>query len=396
MWFERQLEAVLLETAKTFPVLALMGPRQSGKTTLIKALFPDYEYVNLEDPDRRAFAQEDPKGFLQRYIKRVIFDEVQRVPELFSYLQGLVDEDPTPGRFILTGSHQLMLHEKISQSLAGRVALFSLLPLSLQELTAHVSCSVNQCLYRGFYPGLYQQARDPVTAYRSYFQTYVERDVRAIIQLKNLSTFERFVRLCAGRVGQLLNYQSLSQDVGVSPTTIREWISLLTASYILYLLPPYFENIGKRLIKSPKLYFVDVGLASYLLGIEEEKHLEQHPLYGHLFENMMVMDFVKERLHQGKTPHCYFYRDQQGVEIDLVYQQGHQLSLIEIKSALTFHYGALENLIKMRDILGPKVQSTALVYQGTESFHTKEVQVVGIGGVNMAGMRWVNSLCSGS
>lgn len=365
--FKRQIEAELRSSAKDYPVVTLIGPRQSGKTTLVRSVFENMPYVNLEAPDVRQRALSDPRGFLALYPDGVILDEIQAVPELLSYIQVIVDEIDQKGRYILTGSHQLKLHKHISQSLAGRTALLTLLPMSLLELErGGSSLQLDQQLLKGFYPRIYQDQLDPLRAYRNYLQTYIERDVRDLINIKNLTIFQRFIQLCTGRIGQLFNADSLSNEVGVSSHTIREWLSVLEASFIIVRLPPYYENLGKRLIKSPKIYFVDVGLACYLLGIENEVQLSRDPLRGQLFENMVVMELLKARHNQGLDPRLYFYRDLRGNEVDLIYQKGRDLVPIEIKASQTYHKSFLTNLSKLQSQAPDRVTSGFLVYGGKE------------------------------
>jgi predicted AAA+ superfamily ATPase len=334
--YERILRAELLRAATEYPVVTIVGPRQSGKTTLARACFPDKPYTSLENPDVRAFAQEDPRGFLAQYPDGAIFDEFQRVPDLLSYLQGIVDEDPRVGRFILTGSQHFLMMRDVSQSLAGRTALLTLLPLSLEELGEPVG-TVDELLYSGFYPRIHAQKQEPFSAHRNYFMTYVERDVRSLQQVHDLPTFETFVRMCAGRVGQLLNLTALGNAVGISATTARDWLHLLETSFIAFRLQPYHANFGKRLIKTPKLYFYDVGLAAYLCGIEAPQHLTRHPLRGAFFENMVIVDLLKNRLNGGRDGRLLFYRDSNGREIDLLYPLGPSYLPIEIKSSQTIH-----------------------------------------------------------
>lgn len=365
--YKRAILKEIKTLAKEFRVITVLGPRQAGKTTLCRMAFPDYRYVSLEDPDTRLFASEDPLGFLNEYHKHVIFDEVQRVPQLLSYLQTIVDEDKLKAQFILTGSHQLELGAAISQSLAGRTALLTLLPLSMQELRQEPSTDQNDlddCLLNGFMPGKHADQIGTARYYRSYFQTYVERDVRLIINLKDTAKFEKFVRLCAGRVGQLLNQASLANDVGVSANTIGGWISVLEASFIIYRLQPYYENIGKRLVKSPKLYFVDTGLAAWLMGIETTTQMQRDPLRGNLFENLVVMEVLKSKLNQGKEPRLFFYRDSHGNEVDLVIQNGNNLLPIEIKSSQTWHNSFLKGISYFEKLLGERVEKGVVVYGG--------------------------------
>ncbi len=336
---ERNIAPVLQRLATQYPVITLTGPRQSGKTTLAKSLFADKPYVSLEDPDTRRYATDDPRGFLAQYAQGAIFDEIQRVPELASYLQGMVDADPQPGRFILTGSHQFELMTQVSQSLAGRTAVLRLLPFTLaevQRLRGGVDTpDLAQTLLTGFYPRIHDQGLNPSQALADYFATYVQRDLRQLAAVQDLQRFERFVRLCAGRTGQLLNLSSLGNDAGVSHATARAWIDLLQSSYIVHLLPPWFTNTGKRLVKAPKLYFCDVGLACWLLGLRTAEQVSRDPLWGSLFENFIIMEAMKDRLNAGETAEMYFYRDSEGNEVDLLLPTGGKLHAIEIKAGST-------------------------------------------------------------
>lgn len=360
--FNRKIISEINLLASQFRVLTLLGPRQSGKTTLTRMAFPDYEYLSLEDPDHRQYATDDPRGFLNDHPKRVIFDEVQRVPQLLSYIQTRVDGDKIKAQFILTGSHQLELGAAITQSLAGRTAVLKLLPLSMAELYEDQSVpDIDSLLLDGFMPGKHADQIDTVRFYRAYFQTYVERDVRQIINLKDANKFEKMVRLCAGRIGQLINQVSLANDVGVSATTINEWLSVLEASFIIFRLQPYHDNMGKRLIKTPKLYFVDTGLAAWLLGIETKVQMQRDPLRGNLFENLVILDRLKSYYNQGRDPSLFFYRDSHGNEVDLIEKQHNGLLATEIKSAQTWHssfskgldhFSALKNNVENHIIYG--------------------------------------------
>lgn len=365
--FERKLTSYIKKLAKKYPVVTLMGPRQSGKTTLVRAAFPEKPYVNLEDSENRALATIDPKSFMEKYKQGAILDEIQRVPALLSYIQVLVDVADQKGLFILTGSHQAELHSVIAQSLAGRTSLLRLLPLSLQELRkATFQDSIEEIILQGGYPRIYKERLSIANAYSSYFQTYVERDVRQILQVKDILVFERFIKLLAGRVGQIVNYSSLAADVGVSSITIREWISVLEATYIIVRLEPYFENFGKRTIKSPKVYFTDTGLACFLLGIEEVEQLRQDSLYGSLFENWVVLELIKARYNQGKDPHLYFYRNVSGKEVDLLFQQGSRLVPIEIKSGKTFSSTFLSGLKYFHKEASARASGGVLIYGGDQ------------------------------
>jgi predicted AAA+ superfamily ATPase len=336
---ERAIAPVLAGLSRRYPVVTLTGPRQSGKSTLAKMLFPDKPYVTLEDPDVRRFAADDPRGFLAGYPEGAVFDEIQRAPDLPSYLQGRVDADPRPGRFILTGSHQFELMTRVSQSLAGRTAILRLLPFTLAEIQRLPGAQAAPDLYRtiltGFYPRIHDLGLDPSQALADYFSTYVERDLRQLAVVHDLQRFERFVRLCAGRTGQVINLSSLGNDAGVSHITARAWLDLLQTSYIVHVLPPWFANSGKRLIKAPKLYFYDVGLACWLLGLRTPDQVARDPLWGSLFENFILMEAMKDRLNAGDRPEMYFYRDSEGNEVDLLLPVGGRLHAIEIKAGAT-------------------------------------------------------------
>lgn len=375
--FKRSLTPHLQKLAKKYPVVTVLGPRQSGKTTLVKAAFPDKPYVNLEDAESRSLATLDPKSFLKRFEEGAIFDEIQRTPHLLSYIQVLVDQKEKNGRFIVTGSHQAELHAAISQSLAGRTSLLRLLPMHLQEIReAGFFDPLEDIILKGGYPRIYKEQLPLSNAFSSYFQTYVERDVRHILQVKNILQFERFIKLVAGRVGQLINYANLAADVGVSAVTIREWISVLEATYILIRLEPYFENFGKRLIKSPKLYFVDTGLLCHLLGIESVVQLQNEALYGNIFENWVVMELMKERYHAALDPRFYFYRDVSGREVDLLFQMGSHLVPIEIKSSSTFSNAFLKGLKDFHVQAKGKALGGAVIYSGEQTQGIGEFQLI--------------------
>ncbi len=362
----REIQAQLKKLTGMYPVVTITGPRQSGKTTLAKMTFPDYRYVSLENPDVRQMAETDPRGLLKSYAPPVIFDEIQRVPTLLGYLQTIVDEKKDCGQYILTGSHQPMLSEGISQSLAGRTGILRLLPLSITELSAAgIAMEHDQYISKGFMPRLYDSPLDAKNLYRDYFSTYVEKDVRMMLNVKNLGAFETFVKLLAGRIGQLVNLSSLSGEIGVSTTTLREWLSVLEASFIVCQLPCYYENFGKRLVKSKKLYFSEVGLAAWLLGIETPEQAMRDPLFGGLFENMVVMEAMKTRFNAGELPNLYFLRDSQGLEADLVYQKDHSTLIpVEIKSSMTWNRDFCRNLLKLRK-LSDKFTPGYVVYAGS-------------------------------
>jgi uncharacterized protein len=333
----RHIQPLLQRQASQYPVVTVIGPRQSGKTTLTRTSFPDKPYVSLEDPDVRGFAQEDPRGFLAGYSSGAIFDEIQRAPQLPSYLQGMVDRNDKPGQFILTGSQQFELMTQVTQSLAGRTALLRLLPLTLGEVSSAKSThkSLASTLLHGFYPRIHDKSLDPSQAMADYFSTYVERDLRQLAAVQDLRQFERFVRLCAGRTGQLLNLSSLANDAGISQPTARAWMDLLQRSFIVHLLPPWHTNAGKRLIKAPKLYFHDTALACWLLGLRTPEQVQRDPLWGALFENFVVIEALKDRLNAGESAELYFYRDSEGNEVDLFIPVGRQFHAVEIKAGAT-------------------------------------------------------------
>ena len=364
---KRELADELKASAKQYPVVTVTGPRQSGKTTLVKKCFPKHQYHNLEEPDTREIAQADPRGFLSGSDKGLILDEIQRVPELLSYIQGMVDKSKKRGQFILTGSRNFELMETVTQSLAGRTALLCLLPLSIHELkTAAARYTVDRYLFEGFYPRVHAENLDPTKAYRNYYQTYIERDLKALIHLRDLSHFQKFVRLCAGRVGQIFNASALASEVGVSVPTINSWLSILQESYVVFLLQPYYANIKKRLTKSPKLYFYDVGLAAYLLGIENETQMSRDPVRGALFENMVVMELVKYRFNRGQDHNLYFFRDERHHEVDVIIKSGNALTGVEIKSSATFHADFLKDLKYFEKIFKSKVFRTVVIHAGEE------------------------------
>lgn len=376
----REISPELTNCAAEFPAVTILGPRQSGKTTLARAVFSKLPYLSFEAPDIRSQAEEDPRGLLENARDGAILDEIQRVPELLSYLQGMIDEDRTPGRFILTGSHQPRVHEAIAQSLAGRTAVLELLPFTFGEVRRYETHpeSPFEWIAQGFYPGLHEHRIEPSRFFRAYMATYVERDVRAMIQLKDLSRFNTFLRLLAGRIGQLVNYTALAGDVGVSATTIKDWISVLKASYVLFELPPWFANIRKRLVKSPKLFFVDVGLAAWLLGLETPEQVERDPLRGALYENLLIMEVVKSLLNQGKEPSLYFFRDAKGAEVDLLLSSaGRHFKAIEIKSAATFQPEVLKGIDVFRQSAGEEVSVEPTVwYNGRRETVYKDVRVL--------------------
>lgn len=375
----RQLTPELLRSAQEYPVVTLIGPRQSGKTTLVRSIFPKHAYANLENPEIRAVAERDPKAFLHRWPAPAIYDEIQRVPGLLSYIQVLADENPSAkGQWILTGSNQLRLRETVGQSLAGRTALLTLLPLSIPELKVSekpTPRSFADWIHAGFLPRIYDQGIRPKSAWRDYYQTYIERDVRQLVQLENQTGFERFLKLLAGRVGQLVNLNAMAGEVGVVQSTLTKWLSVLEASFLVFRLPPYHRNFGKRLTKSPKLYFTDPGLAAWLLGIESPEQVERDPLVGGLFENLVVVEALKSRLHAGKVPNLHFFRDSNGREIDLLYPHGSDVIPIEIKSAMTFDQSFTKNILSFQKLSGGTLPGW-IIYAGDTEFSSDRYRVI--------------------
>ena len=362
---ERKIAEKALYLAEKYPILTITGPRQSGKTTLAQALFPEKPYVNLEKPDIREFAINDPNAFLAKYENGAVIDEVQRAPKLFSYLQVLVDQKKQNNLFILSGSQHFGLLENISQSLAGRTGIVTLLPLSIEELIDRTDLSFQDFIYRGFYPKIYNDDLNPTDYYRDYVQTYLERDLRDLKAVHDLELFKKFMRLCAVRIGQPLNYTNISADLGASENTVKDWINVLATSYVIKLLPAYFANIKKRLVKAPKLYFHDVGLASYLAGIENINHVQAHPIYGMLFENLCVNEALKARYNRGLEANIFFYKDT-AKEVDLIFDRGSELIPVEIKSGSTVHEDHFSGLKYFEKVFPKKIKSKTLIYAGEE------------------------------
>ncbi|WP_223550132.1 ATP-binding protein [Aestuariivivens sp. NBU2969] len=350
----REAQQELLSLSKQYKAIAVIGPRQSGKTTLVKAVFSGKPYVSLENPDTRNFALEDPRGFLDQFPNGAILDEVQRTPELFSYLQQVLDDNVGVSQFILTGSNNFLLQQNISQSLAGRVGYLNLLPFTLSEIKDIAPKSIHEKLFKGFYPPLYDKPFEIQKWFSNYIRTYIERDVRQLKNIENLVVFERFMKLCAGRVGQLLNKSALAIEVGVDSKTIESWIGILEASFILFRLPPHHHNFNKRIVKMPKLYFYDVGLACALLGVQNANQLELHPFKGSLFENMVVVELLKQRLNKGKLNNLYFWRDNKGNEIDIIIDNFDELMPIEIKSGKTITQDYFKGLKYWNEMTGFK------------------------------------------
>lgn len=376
MLITRTIQTELESLLKEYTVVTITGPRQSGKTTLARMTCPDYQYCNLEDPETRHLAITDPKGFFNLYRRPLIIDEIQRVPELFSMVQVLVDQDNLKGSFLLTGSEQLSLKRSVSQSLAGRTALLTLLPLSIPELReSGLLVSRDELILKGFLPRVYSESLTPFKAYRNYFQTYIERDLIQLMNVRNISQFENFVRLLAGRTGQVINLNSMSSDLGVSSTTLGEWLSVLEASWLVFRLPPYFSNQRKRIIKSPKIYFTEIGLVAYLLGLETPVQVARDPLIGGIFENLVVVEALKARLNQGYDPNLYFYRDNNKNEVDLIFRQHQDLIPIEIKSSMTWHESLARSILFFNNAFGTG-EKGFLVYAGAQAFESSHYHVI--------------------
>lgn len=369
---DREIEGEIINLSNHFPVITITGPRQSGKTTLCKQLFPEFVYINLEDMEIREQIQQDTKAYLNQYPQGVIIDEAHHYPDLFSYIQVIVDQD-SARKFILTGSSNFSLLENITQSLAGRTYIFTLLPLSMHELGDRITGqSAETLILNGGYPAIWAKNVPREALYKSYYTTYIERDMYKIINVKDIRQFQIFIRLCAGRIGSEFNASALAGEVGTSSNTINTWVNALAASYIAYMLPPYFVNIGKRLIKSPKIYFYDTGLAAYLLGIENEKQLSVHPLKGALFENMVVNEAMKNRLNKGKDPNLYFYRDKSQKEVDLLHTVANDIYAYEIKSAKSFHKEFFKGIDYVKGIFKDQITRSAIIYDGEDERDTVE------------------------
>ena len=360
----------------SFKALAIVGPRQSGKTTLAKILAPRKPYVSFENPDTRYLFESDPRGFLAAYTNGAVFDEAQYVPKLFNYLQQILDESSANGRFILTGSNNFLLVEKISQSLAGRIVYTDLLPFSIKEMLRikGFDSSANNLIFNGGYPGIVYEGRKRLPWFQSYVRNYIERDVRLLKNITNYSLFQKFISLCAGRIGQQLNLSNLGNECGVDHKTIQSWIGVLEASFIIHLLPPYYKNFNKRIVKSPKLYFCDTGLACYLLGIQQKEQLHLHPFRGALFENMVVAEMLKTRYNKGLRSNLYYFRDNTGNEIDVLIDEGKKIIPVEIKSAETISPAFFRGLEFWRNLTGNK--TGYIVYGGTESISIKNKKII--------------------
>lgn len=361
---KREVEEELIKLAKQFKAVAVVGPRQSGKKTLTRNIFNYKTYVNLENPDSRRFAAEDPRGFLSQYLKGAVIDEAQRAPELFSYLQQVLDEDSTKGRFILTGSNNFILQQSISQSLAGRIAYIYLLPFTLAELSVTPTTDLKMQILKGSYPPVFDQKIDYDKWYPNYIRTYVERDVRQLKNISDLNIFERFLRLCAGRAGQLLNMSNLAVETGVDSKTIGAWLAILESSFITFRLYPFHQSFNKRIVKMPKLYFYDTGLICSLLGISNSDQLDVHPLYGSLFENLSISEFRKHSFNRAKNENLFFWRDNLGHELDLIIERGNSLVPVEIKSGKTVTSEFFNGLNYWNKISGS--EGGAVIYTGDQ------------------------------
>ena len=379
MYVDRILGKKLKEITRQFPVIFLTGPRQSGKTTLLRNELPDYQYVNLEDPDLRQWAIDQPRDFLVHHPWPLILDEVQHVPSLFSYIQLLVDEHNIPGMFVLSGSQNFLLMEKISQSLAGRSAVLSLLPFSWPELS-HIKALQNirtdSLIIKGFFPRLYATKNINVSLfYKSYLNTYVEKDVRQLSHIGNLNDFIRFIKLCAGRSGQLLNISSLATEAGIAYNTCKSWISWLQAGYIIYLTSPHYKNLNKRIVKSPKIYFSDTGLLTHLLGIDSSDTLSLHPLRGAVFETLVFSELLKHRLNNLHAPNLWFWRDNHGTEVDFLLESDTGINAVEVKSGMNFHQEWLSNILRYARY-NPSLKKKILAYDGTIERNINGVEIV--------------------
>lgn len=387
MIIKRTLSEKIKTLAAQFAAVSVSGPRQSGKTTLVREVFPNYEYFNFEDPSKRSIFRADPHNFLKKFMDApgIILDEPQNIPEIFSYLQIYIDEFQKPGHFmkpghfIITGSQNFLLNESISQSLAGRVATLNLLPLSIYELTVanKLSPSIDETLFKGFYPELYKKEISVVDWYGSYINTYLERDVRQIKNVSNLDRFNYFMRLCAGRNGQILNLSSLSDDLGISVTAVRQWLSVLQACYIIFLLEPYYKDFRKRVVKSPKIFFYDPGIVCSLLGLTSSDQLFANYMRGNIFESMVVSDFLKQQLSAGFRPSCYYWRDKSNFEIDCIVEQAGNIVPIEIKVSKTPDIEVLGKILPWNKLTQTAPKNNILIYGGDENWETEKGRILG-------------------
>ncbi|MGN0233003.1 MAG: ATP-binding protein [Bacteroidaceae bacterium] len=375
-YIHRDMERVVEEASRYFPVITITGPRQSGKTTMLRHIFQDLPYYTMEDIDTRKLAIEDPVRFLNESKEGMMLDEVHNVPELLSYIQGIVDREPQR-RFILSGSSNFSLLKNVSQSLAGRTAVFELLPFSYRELSHDkLPGDINELLYRGLYPAICSGSNVPKFLYPAYIKTYLERDVRKLQNVKDIMLFATFLRLCAGRIGSVFNASELANEVGVTVKTIQAWISVLQTSYVVYLMPPYYENSRKRLTKSPKLYFCDTGLACALMGIESPEQLAYNNMRGHLFENMVVMELLKRRFNEGREGNLYFYRDSNQNEVDILAGNEQGMQAYEVKSAMTYHPSFEHTLRKIDGWISPQITRRAVIYTGQLESRSGDIELL--------------------
>jgi len=388
---KRALFEAIVKSLAEYPVISITGPRQSGKTTLCRTTLPNYTYFNLERIDNREMVLSDPIGFLNRYTKNgLILDEAQRAPELFSYIQSYVDDHKSMGKIILTGSQNFLLSNAISQSLAGRVKNFRLLPFSyfeLSHLKSFTSISTDKMLFDGLYPPIYDRSVSPSDWYGNYIETYLERDVRTLKNISDLHLFQKFIGLCAGRIGQLLNFSSLASDLGVSSHTVKNWLGVLEANYIIILLQPHHNNLNKRITKQPKLYFLDTGLACALAHINSADTLSRHYLRGSIYENYAICEYLKFRFNQGLSSNLYFWRDHHGNEVDMVIDNG-KLNALEIKSGETFHSDMLKGLRYWQKLTNTPKKNTALLFGGNETRYSGEAEILTLSQLNS----WFNTL----
>lgn len=370
-YIDRTISESIRKVLPFFRVIVITGARQVGKTTLCKSIFPEFEYINLEINEVRDAIRQEPRRFVSDVKNGIVIDEVHLYPELLSYIQVEVDEHPEK-RFVITGSSNFAMLAQVTQSLAGRAALFTLPPLSMLETRELIKdMPKEKLMFHGLYPASFVTEMPVEYLYSNYYNTYIERDVHQLINVKNMSLFKLFMRLCAGRVGSECNFSALSNETGVSVPTIKEWLSILEASYIVFKLQPFHANISKRLVKTPKIYFYDTGILCFLLGIENAKQLETHPLRGAIFENLVITEFVKSRLNEGKMPNFYFYRDSRGSEIDLVQTVANELYFYEIKSSQTFNAKFFDNIKSVSNIFGDRVTKSAVIYDGKETIKSE-------------------------
>jgi hypothetical protein len=376
-FIKRQIARSIEAMMNKYPIIAVTGPRQSGKTTLLRSMFPEYRYVSMEDEPTRVFATEDPVGFLKRYDSKVIFDEAQKTPRLFSYLQGIVDNSGVMGQFVLSGSQNFQLMHNITQSLAGRVCIFKLLPFDFQELSSHnlLSDDWRELVYKGFYPALYDRDIEPPVFYSNYIQTYVERDVTELLRIQETRQFRNFLGLCAARTGQMINLNNLSVECGITQPTAKSWLSILESSFLIFLVQPYFENFSKRIVKTPKLYFYDTGMASFLLGVREKDDLNNPTILGSLFENMMVAEMFKQNQHRYLLKDYWFWRDSNGNEVDLLTKKGLLFDTFEIKSSQTLLPGMFKGLDYFYNLAPDQMNNRTIIYGGDEDQERSKYRV---------------------